>query len=449
MDRKTKCWECKHCSCRSPISATHCSGCGYDLGLFGHVVEESTGSETTANHVDTRECQKKKKTVKKYVKTDVDSHKGKKYGVWIAAAMMLLVVSGAILSHFTNGGLPAPASDSPAMRVTTEQTASTIPTTPTTLPAPTVPETTATEVMTEATSVPETTQSTQPAQSGAYGRLRLDVATMRNNRYEGTCFGSDLNRASIESIFFLDTLSAAPADSWDVSEKGDGSVLAWVENGGTLSRLCITGEGGVKAPKDCGMLFAGYINLQEVYFQDNFHTDDATTMQYMFANCENLKSLDLSCFNTPSVTSFAGMFWGCQHLEKIVLDGFDTSQATNLKSMFYDCYRLESLDLSSFVTSKVTDMSYMFRTCRSLKELDLSSFDTAMVKNMKAMFNGCVLLEDLNISSFDTSSVANMSWMFRNCSAVSLEDIRHFDTKKVSDYEKFMDGNGWKNFFQK
>ena len=70
-------------------------------------------------------------------------------------------------------------------------------------------------------------------------------------------FGSEYGREQVRSIHFLDTLRNVPGGAWDVSEAGDGSVLAWVEPNGELYDLFIGAEGGIKAPEDCTMLFFG------------------------------------------------------------------------------------------------------------------------------------------------------------------------------------------------
>jgi len=47
--------------------------------------------------------------------------------------------------------------------------------------------------------------------------------------------------------------------------------------------------------------------------------------------------------------------------------------------MFNDCRNLKTLDLSNFDTSKVTTMSYMFSFCK-FNPLNISNFDTSNVK---------------------------------------------------------------------
>ena len=98
----------------------------------------------------------------------------------------------------------------------------------------------------------------------------------------------------------------------------------------------------------------------------------------------------------------------------------DKVSFTNTSFMFDNCYDLTTLDLSNFDTSKVTDMSYMFCHCRSLTNLDVSNFDTRNATSMNNMFEGCQSLTTLDLSSFDTSKVTEMYQMFSDCSGLQL-----------------------------
>ena len=61
-------------------------------------------------------------------------------------------------------------------------------------------------------------------------------------------FGSaDYRRDQIRSITVLDSLDGAPEEAWDVSEAGDGTVLAWVKPNGELYDLYLAGNGGISA----------------------------------------------------------------------------------------------------------------------------------------------------------------------------------------------------------
>ncbi len=448
--------ECKYCGMRSSLSTGECPGCGHDLGLYGVIVTEF--DEDTSDRGGRRR-KKEKISKEEYTEWEPVNFPLKKILAVVLALVLVMGISWVIgrmyrdddlLSGGPGETLPPAVETAPVLTEATEQT------TEATFPMETTAATEATFPMettmpTEETfPIPSTvppTETTKPVVSG--GRLMYDPAKYDSKAgYQGTCFGSDMERNSIRTITFLDTLAGAPADSWDASQDQDDSVRAWLVPAGPLYDLYIAAEGGVLAPKSCDALFAGFSNLTEIHFFGNFHTADTTSMEFLFAYCGQLVEADLSGFDTANVTSLRGLFYNCQKLERVNLGSFDTSKVTNLRSIFYDCYRLESLDLSSFDTANVTDMSYMFRTCRSLTRLNLSNFDTAQVNNMEAMFNSCLTLKDLDIRNFNTSNVKNVSWMFCGCYAKTAQDVEHLDFSQVTSYDNFMDGSNWRYLFQ-
>lgn len=74
-------------------------------------------------------------------------------------------------------------------------------------------------------------------------------------------FGSQYKRGQIRNITFVDSLSQAPKDAWDVSDGGNWSVMAWVEPEGAGYHLYIGADGGINADRACTDLFAGYQNV--------------------------------------------------------------------------------------------------------------------------------------------------------------------------------------------
>ena len=71
------------------------------------------------------------------------------------------------------------------------------------------------------------------------------------------------------------------------------------------------------------------------------------------------------------------MFESCSTIGKFDLSNFDTSNVINMRYMFSNCLNLTSLELSSdFNTKLVTDMSGMFASCPLLTTIDLTHLDT-------------------------------------------------------------------------
>ena len=165
--------------------------------------------------------------------------------------------------------------------------------------------------------------------------------------------------------------------------------------------------------------FRDCTGLNEITGLKYLNTAEVTDMSFMFWNCKNLSSLDLTNFNTTKVENMSGMFSSCQKLSSLTLsESFNTANVTDMSNMFSYCNMLEKLNLSNFNTTKVEDMSYMFYMCQKLTELNLSNFKTEKVKNMSNMFSYCNMLEKLDLSNFNTANVTKMSSMFYGCSTL-------------------------------
>lgn len=260
-----------------------------------------------------------------------------------------------------------------------------------------------------------------------------------NEKCVSSVLGSGLTRTQVRSITVLDSLSACPAAAWDVSESGDGSVMAWTEENGDLFDLYIAGEGGVAAPADCSELFAGYENAGSIQFRDSFHTEHATDMSGMFLYSYQLETVDVGGFETGNVTDMRSLFHSCGSLTALDVSGWDTARVTDMANMFNGCSSLSALDVSGFRTENVTDMSGMFQRCESLSELDVSGFDTSGAVDISGMFHGCSGLRELDVSGFDISSADDIGWMFYGCSGLSTLDVSGWDVSHVSDMENIFE----------
>ena len=181
--------------------------------------------------------------------------------------------------------------------------------------------------------------------------------------------------------------------------------------------------------------------LNDVFNDDNnlksidtssWDTNKVTNMFNIFYNCNSLSSLDVSKWDTSKVTSMTNMFYNCKSLTSLDVSKWDTRNVTNMSAMFYICKSLSSLDVSKWNTSKVTNMKSTFMNCGSLTSLDVSKWDTKNVTDMSAMFNSCPKLHSLDLSNWNTSNVTNMANMFNGCSSLTSLDISEWDTSKVT-----------------
>ncbi len=264
-----------------------------------------------------------------------------------------------------------------------------------------------------------------------------DMLSVREGVYNGTTYlGHTLDRNKVEKVTFLATKEVPEnvIESWDVSEKQNGSVMAYTldDDADSLLEIYIGQDGGVMANPDSSCLFLFFTALKSIEGIENFYTADVTNMEDMFAFCKSLESLDLSTFNTSKVESFITMFSFCISLKNLDVSSFDTSSALYMPAMFNFCESLESLDVSRFNTSNVVNMYTIFQKCMKLKELDVSSFETSKVTNMEAMFSQCESLESLELYNFDTSNVPSMNAMFNNCRSLKSLNLSNFNTSNVT-----------------
>ena len=128
-------------------------------------------------------------------------------------------------------------------------------------------------------------------------------------------------RKDVKTLTFQSSLQNVPSSAWDVSEAGDGSVLAWMDNG----NLYVAADGAIAPNPDAAWLFQDFVNMKTINFGNCFDTSDVTRMRGMFNGCSSLTDLDLSGFDTSSVTDMRKMFKNCASLTSLDFTGFDTS----------------------------------------------------------------------------------------------------------------------------
>ena len=275
------------------------------------------------------------------------------------------------------------------------------------------------------------------ATSGGKLKAYMTENDWENNKTPSTDFHTDYYREKITSIITKrnNEVPTTVLEKWDLSEKQDSSIIAYIEDDGTGNntyKLTIGGKDGIIANESMIYYFNGFSKALSMDLSA-FDTLKVTDMSDMFSNCSSLTSLDLSHFDTSNVTDMNNMFSNCSSLTILDLSNFDTSNVTDMNGMFFGCSSLINLDLSNFDTSNVTDMMGMFLGCSSLINLDLLNFDTSEIGNMSYMFNSCISLTALDLSNFNTSNVTDMNNMFSDCSSLTNLDLSDFNTLKVTD----------------
>lgn len=255
---------------------------------------------------------------------------------------------------------------------------------------------------------------------------------------------TDLIPDNVTSIIFTDEIKPDNTDILDVDDDGDGGVVAWIEDNGKTMKVSTQKKGQKVEADSCSYLFAEKENIESIDLT-MLDTKDVTEMDGMFEGCENLKTIDLTPLNTDNVENMSSMFEKCKSLTALDISCLNTSKVTDMTMMFSGCEGLKSLDVSNFDTSKVKDMMGMFSYCKTLSELDLSSFDTSNVTDMSELVGYCSALRNINLSSFNTEKVETMEGLFAACKSLETVDLSSSNTKNVTDVsEMFYDCEGLK-----
>ena len=163
--------------------------------------------------------------------------------------------------------------------------------------------------------------------------------------------------------------------------------------------------------------------------------DDQTCMQVKYA------VIDPSFADARPTTTYS-WFLDMELLESITgLEYLNTSEVTNMEYMFAACNELTSLDLSHFNTEEVTFMGGMFIHCNKIKSLDLSSFNTAKVRGMRNLFALCHALQTIYVGNgWSTASVSDDFQMFMECNSLVGGKGTTFDPAHIRSEYAHIDG---------
>ena len=255
---------------------------------------------------------------------------------------------------------------------------------------------------------------------------------------------------------------------WDVSEKGDNSILAWNEksNSNNAQKVYIASKGNIYANANASYMFsnigaASICTATTALTNLNLlKTANTTNMYSMFwkTGYNAMTSLDLgTSFSTAKATNLEYMFQECGYkaMTSLNLRGINTSAATSMYAMFDGTgyTAMTSLNLgANFSTANVTKMTRMFKNCGYTKMTTLtlgSKFNTAKVTEMISMFEGTgyKVMTSLNLEgSFDTSKVTNMQAMFKNCGYTAMTTLTlgsKFNTAKVTNMQEMFANTGY------
>ena len=107
--------------------------------------------------------------------------------------------------------------------------------------------------------------------------------------------------------------------------------------------------------------FAHAESLTEIIGIENIRTNNVISTEYMFLDCLELKSLNLSKWNTSNLQNPRGMFYDCHKLLYLDVSTWDVTNVTTLEKMFWECKKILQLDLSKWkTTDKLTNLTHCF-----------------------------------------------------------------------------------------
>ena len=165
-----------------------------------------------------------------------------------------------------------------------------------------------------------------------------------------------------------------PEGAYELNEGGN--TPEWISKNSYVKKVVFDASFANARPTSCNEWFFSCSNLTTIEGIEYLNTAKVTNMNYMFDNCESLKSLDLTKFNTENVTSMKFMFEACTTLTSLDVSNFNTAKVTDINYMFSNCSALTTIYASdNFVTDQVTYGNYMFNGCENLKDYDGSKTD--------------------------------------------------------------------------
>ena len=152
-------------------------------------------------------------------------------------------------------------------------------------------------------------------------------------------------KTKIHMVTFVDSLKDAPKDAVDVSQLGNGSVLAWIQKEKGKNHLYIGAKDGAYAPDDCSGLFRGFTGLECADLSSDLHTENAVDMSGMFAGCGNLTEAIVNALNVSRVEDMSDMFRDCISLDYLAAYSWKLDSLEDATGMFYNTPAMTNVDM--------------------------------------------------------------------------------------------------------
>ena len=145
----------------------------------------------------------------------------------------------------------------------------------------------------------------------------------------------------------------------------------------------------------------GYLDISNV-----------TDVSGLFSNCTSLEEYELS--STCAATSYASMFQSCRAIKEFPYI-YDYTNATSVGYMFYQCENLQFNSVLNFNMPICTDVENMFGGCKKITSI--GDIYAPNATNTQSFISGCSLLDDVGDITF--TSAIYMSNTFIDCPNLS------------------------------
>ena len=178
---------------------------------------------------------------------------------------------------------------------------------------------------------------------------------------------------------------------------------------------------------DLSYMFNNCTNLTSVDISQWFPGSSELICNNMFKNCSSLLSITGLSSNpnrTMGIISYTGMFDGCSSITRIAIDVSDTGQPISLKNSFNGCSSMAQLNITN-IRSAVphsNDIEGAFRGCSSLVDMDINFITmggSSVILNMVNAFNGASSLKNLTLNTIIQSSSTDVTSIFTGCTSLN------------------------------
>ena len=199
-----------------------------------------------------------------------------------------------------------------------------------------------------------------------------------------------INTTNIERMVktFRDCISLRKVVLPNITSSSLIEILGMFEGCISLTSVEFTGEFTTKNVINMESMFKGCKSLETINFPNSFDTSNANKIKDMFSGCISLISLNFKIFDLSKINNTA-CFFDSTKLSNFELDNFDTSLVTDMEYMFNNCSNLISLNISMFNYSNIKKMDYMLANNINLEYINFGKneiYDNVSVKNI---FENC------------------------------------------------------------